>query len=284
MIDTWQYLQDRNRWTNLSARYSEFGIELPRLVNALYRCFQRDVEMDDRQIGVYGLGRLCVEDLLEILFLCEHGFAHAGLKLLRGMFERNVTATYIADNPDEAQLFHDYMFVQLKRLRDKAEKVYGTPPGSIDDSTFLAKLSSVRSNFSASECDLCHMRRQLGWSKLSLDAMAVKASEIWKKRYRYAKSEPRQLERAYFYYADVANVHIHASMYGIWLRLKIDSSGNINSTRPRDIHEDSVVASAHAMALIVLETQNQFFALGLDTVISELNQHYVEMWSSRGEQ
>src|SRR6266849_4455929 len=54
---------------------------------------------------VFFLGRLAVEDFMEILLLCGNGYGMAGLKLLRSMFEGVITGIYIARHHEEANAF-----------------------------------------------------------------------------------------------------------------------------------------------------------------------------------
>src|SRR5260370_1856477 len=54
---------------------------------------------------VFGLGRIIADDFGELLVLGGNGYGIGAYKILRGMYERLVTAAYIAKNPSEARPF-----------------------------------------------------------------------------------------------------------------------------------------------------------------------------------
>jgi len=56
-------------------------------------------------------GRLCIEDFMELLCLAANGYGIGAMKLLRGLYERAVTTSYLAEHPEEAQAFLDFRFV-----------------------------------------------------------------------------------------------------------------------------------------------------------------------------
>ena len=192
MIDTWRYLEDRKRWEAVAVLFPKFNAEMPFLVKTLRACFDRDPDLNEQQFGIFGLGRLCVEDLLEILFLCEHGFGYAGLKLLRGMYERAATAEYITSRPREAQNFHDYFFVHWKRLLDRSRRVYGDQAQSMrTEEHKMRRYHEVIENFDLARCGVCGLKKQSGWTKLSLESLAAKVSKDWKKRFARRKAAPQ---------------------------------------------------------------------------------------------
>jgi hypothetical protein len=278
MTNTWPYLQDPRHWKTIATRFPKFAEEVPLLVKTLYECFERTTEFNDQQLAVFGLGRLCVEDFLEGLVLCENGLGYAGLKLLRGMYERAVTAEYISTYPNEAQLFSDYFYVQWKKLADRGRQVYGDDAPVEAEADNLAKYAAVKDKFDLGECDKCLMRKQGGWSKYSLDALAMKVSNIWKERFGYAKKAPNQLHRAYLFYADLANIHIHASMFSIRTRLRVGTDGVLAFSASQEREVEQVLSSAHAMTLVVIETQNRYFDLGLADRLTQLRAHCAEIW------
>ena len=74
-------------------RHARFFEIWPRLQNTIDRAFARQfTPSDTAQKVVYTLGRLVVEDFMEIMVVCGNGYGIAGLKLLRPMFEATVIA------------------------------------------------------------------------------------------------------------------------------------------------------------------------------------------------
>lgn len=57
---------------------------------------------------IWGLCRLCLEDAMEILLLAGNGYGVGAQKLLRGMYERAVTARYLSLNPSKADDFVEF--------------------------------------------------------------------------------------------------------------------------------------------------------------------------------
>lgn len=76
------------------------------LTIAFIRTGQTDKPVDR---VIFYFGRLCVEDFVEILLLCGNGYGFGATKILRGMFERVITARYLQSNPQFADDFLDYL-------------------------------------------------------------------------------------------------------------------------------------------------------------------------------
>jgi hypothetical protein len=67
---------------------------------------------------LYTLVRILVEDDFNaILLLCANGYLPSAKVVLRAMFERTVTLTYLHKHPDAVVLFYEYFWVdRYKRL------------------------------------------------------------------------------------------------------------------------------------------------------------------------
>ena len=86
--------EEQNQFCVRNARFLEV---LPQLRARIDQVLSREFTPEDKaQIVVFVLGRLIVEDFMEILLNCANGYGMAGLKLLRPMFEALVTALYLA--------------------------------------------------------------------------------------------------------------------------------------------------------------------------------------------
>jgi hypothetical protein len=66
--------------------------------------------------AVFGLCFLCFEDFREIYTLAGNGFGFGAAKILRGMFERVVTATYLQKNPVLAPRFLSFEHIRQYKL------------------------------------------------------------------------------------------------------------------------------------------------------------------------
>ena len=71
------------------------------------------------QLTLRTLARVAMEDdFWSIILLCANGYANSAKQILRGMFERVVTLSYLAKHPDEIPFLNDYFRIdQRKRLR-----------------------------------------------------------------------------------------------------------------------------------------------------------------------
>src|ERR1700722_1401564 len=83
-------------------RHRLFFDRFPNLKEALRVAFVREfaTEANADKVVFYS-GRLAVEDFNEMLVLSGNGYGAGALKLLRGMFERLVTAHYVHTHPTE---------------------------------------------------------------------------------------------------------------------------------------------------------------------------------------
>ena len=182
-------------WPNLGAMFPVPVSTLPLLSSILVRAFRRD-DNCIRDIGVFGLGRLAVQDFLEILFLAESGYGIAALKLSRGLYEKAITAEYIERFPAEAQRFHDFYAIQSQKLQDRRSRVY---PSS--DSRRPRELNEwyqdVKNDFKAGRCTECGQPRQHGFTDRSLEAMAICVGKKLQEEGGKPRGVPNHLERAY---------------------------------------------------------------------------------------
>src|SRR5205807_8034674 len=86
---------------------------------------------------IYGLGRVCVEDFERVLNLCGNGFGIGGMQILRGMYERQVTAAYLTKDPEEVDNFIDYHHAHARKalthLRDPFRDDPDVPHGNASE-------------------------------------------------------------------------------------------------------------------------------------------------------
>src|SRR5262245_29763237 len=121
------------------ARYAPFIEEDPHLRELLTTSFVRNIEdppadhlahfeslFEDEclvQRVVFYLGWICIDDFGEITVLAGNGRGIGALKILRGMYERVVTAFYLAKVPAEARNFILDEAFQNGKLWNNALKV-----------------------------------------------------------------------------------------------------------------------------------------------------------------
>lgn len=113
-------------WRTFAAEYKSF-LEVVQKVfdtgDILYgRTFKPKNNAD---LVVFGLGVLCLEDFHEIYTLAGNGLGFGAAKILRGMFERLVTATYLNKHPEFASRFISFEHIRHYKLALPLWEAYG---------------------------------------------------------------------------------------------------------------------------------------------------------------
>jgi hypothetical protein len=257
-----------------SETYSIFLEKVPRLVNTLNKVFCRTFDSRGHGDGIiYHLGRLCVEDFLEIMLLCQNGLGFGGLKLLRGLYERTVTMAYIAKNPSEARTFIDYYHINRSKELNHAKEagvdiIKHISENVIED--IKRKFDATKDKYKVVICKKCKTTRiHFSWSNLDLASMAKKV-DLGGLFYLKCYYQP--------------TMHDHASLYSIIERLNESKEvGNGDLIFDESIQREQIPISlsyAHALMLYNLAVQNEFFSLKLDEELRELLDDYKACWNN----
>ena len=98
---------DPAEWKDFESRNPEFVRRIGNLFNTIELAFKSLLVRERLDKILFHLDRLCAEDFSEILLLCGNGYGIGAEKVLRGMYERAVTATYLSQHPEEAANFLD---------------------------------------------------------------------------------------------------------------------------------------------------------------------------------
>lgn len=260
--DEWRHFEQRNR---------AFFDGFPKLKDVLDAAFVRNASVStSADKAILFLGRLCVEDFMELLCLAANGYGIGAMKLLRGLYERAVTASYLALYPEEAQSYLDFRFVSRhKTLQSYVE-------GGTRDAGWLEKASEARvkfdeikDQFEVDNCKKCGTKRiNHTWSKNDFVAMAKKTGELGK-----------LLAQAYY---EPLN-HSHSTAEAIMRRLKISESGQLGfEPGPQRSDADRALRIAHAVMVALLEVQARHFRMEDLAVKAETcAKDHIDIWSSR---
>jgi len=256
-------------WKAFSESHSEFMNRFPRLMDLVDQTFTRTIETAspiDRV--VFFLGRLIVEDFMEIVLLCGNGYGVAGLKILRGMYERVVTASYLSRNPAEVDQFLDYRFVQEWKLYKRAEELYRDKPLMSPEQReeMKRRYEEVKDRFMESLCQRCGTTRpQLSWSKLDTASMALKSGGGLDKLYMSCYLFP--------------TLQSHATVSSLFARMKATPEGGIAfDADAQSGLIDWALLNSHLLMLQAIETQNQHFSLGQDSSLQIVNEDFPAVW------
>lgn len=262
----WSKLDAIGRSTALPKSFPRFMACFEPLYSVIKQTFACGVDIvvaSEADIAVYGLGRLCLEDFTEIVFLVEHDYGYAALKLLRGLYERAVTSEIIVEKPTvEAPRFVNYFEVSKRKFTRRAQAVYKNwkddPAVVATKANMENSYESLRDDYKYEPCNECGRPPQMAWTHLDLDSLARSLGK--------ATNDPKlrdlskSLQDMYLLCATVPNDYIHASMVPILRRL---------SEEPRHAFDPAAYAlsNAHVLILLALDIQNRYFKLSLDPIL-----------------
>lgn len=162
-------------WRAFDARHPAWESSAARLRAALERAFLRDVPVDEKGLHfIFALGRIAVEDFAEILLLSGNGYGIGALKILRGMYERVVTALYLSKHVDETDGLLKYDYVHRRKLLNHARNA------GIDLSAHAQQVAEIEREYQQIKDDykevVCRecgtTKTQSSWTQRDLKTMA----------------------------------------------------------------------------------------------------------------
>jgi hypothetical protein len=162
-------------WDRFSKTNKKFIERVPNLIRARDIAFsQRTLKKRSVDMAVFLLGLLCSQDFSEVLLLCENGYQMAAQKILRGMYERAVTAHYLHMHPDEVDHFFDFHWVADHKLLKAIRETFGDD--ALDKDRVMeveTGFAGVKADFKVDVCKKCGSTRLNNtWSKLDFVSMA----------------------------------------------------------------------------------------------------------------
>jgi hypothetical protein len=275
-------------------RHQRFLAEYPKLFELYSKMFIRAVEppdenerqallhlpddapaviaFEDRSTAnylIFYLGRMAADDFGEILELSGNGAGFAAFIHLRSMYERLITAMYLAKKPSEARNFAEnspiYKLNYLTRLRELIPELKTRYDDAFMDHV-RKDAEAAKAKKKQSVCSKCHQPvTNEAWTRVSLDVMAREVDSDLEKLYG-----PIYIE---------GTCQAHANSLGIERRL-IETE---NGYQYKDISEDEAalaVQFAHRLMLRLIYMQNSHFKLNLDDAIRERYATYNAIWSA----
>jgi hypothetical protein len=256
-------------WEDFHRRHPRFAERLPHLKATLEAAFApvSTPKLVDRILR--NLLRTCVEDFFEILLLAGNGYGIGAQKLLRPMYERAVTAWYLAQNPRKARDFLNFGKINMFKLIDPIERTHGRkdliPP------KILSGIKAFHGQFGKKKVKTAtgkeRKRSTARWSDdLSVEVMAEKAGPLGK--------------------MVVCGWHlptfqIHASLQNILARVEQTPQGGISfNDGPQRKIADEQLTWAHLVLLSVLELQVRHFrrVRSLKKVLEEVGHDFKDIW------
>jgi hypothetical protein len=255
--------------TKFAQRHPLWKEAMDNLERALNIAFTRVQTMSDPADKLaYFLGRVCLEDFMEIWLVCAHGYGVAACKLVRSMYEYTVTLRYLHDNPEEVKTFLAYHRVQTDKLVSRLIETFGAdvlPAKEIAD--IRSKAAEVKEDFMIPVCDHpgAKMRMNHTWSKLDFVAMAKKTGVLG------TLIVPG-------YYLPLR--HSHPTFGGLTERLEtVGGMMTLKSAAQPDIADRSLM-TAHNCILVSLEVQQERFKIeGLAEALHVCCRDFLRVWS-----
>jgi hypothetical protein len=258
-------------WRDFTKRHAVFQDRFRNLQSALDIAFVRVIEKSDvTDRMVFFSGRLCAEDFMEILLLCGNGYGVASLKIVRGMYERAVTARYLHLHPEETRNFLDFHWVQQHKLANAIRRTFVDPVLSEDAiKTVESNYIRVRDQFVVTVCKEC--KRQdvnYTWSKLDFVSMANAVGSLGS-----------LIVPAYY----LPTRQAHSTMGAILSRLKHGEDELMEFDEgPQRETADEALITAHNILLNILDLQKEHFALeSLNETLQTCFRDFMETWKER---
>ncbi len=259
-------------WPAFQQRYPLFIERFANLEAALGLVLVREAETSEPNDRVlFFLGRVCAEEFFEILLLCGNGYGIAGLRILRGMYERVVTSVYLHLHPEETDNFLDYHWVQQHRLTEAILRTFGEsalPKQTIEE--VESNYDRVRDRFMVTDCKKCGTKRlNHTWSKLDFLSMA-----------RAVGTVGEFIVPAYY----LPTRQAHSTVASILSRLeRPPARGLIFDPGPQVEQAWMALSMAHNLLLKELELQREHFKLeGVEEPLRKCIEDYRDIWLAEG--
>jgi len=256
-------------WKNFRQRHGRFLERFQNLEAALNTAFVRIIEKPNSLLDriIFLSGRLCAEEFNEIYLLCGNGYGVAALKLIRGMYERTVTARYLSTQPEEAENFLDFHWVSQRKLMKAIDETFGPELlGQEKREEVEQKFQAVRERFTVTDCKECETTRlNYTWSKLDFVSMAKKAGEVGE-----------LIVPGYY----LPMKEIHSTIDAIFTRLDSEAKGLMFDGGPQHKRADDAMITAHNLILNNLELQKDYFKLtSLEEPLAKCLEDFMAIWS-----
>lgn len=133
---------------------------------------------------IFALSRVCVEECWEILLLAANKYGNGALKLLRGLYERALTLTYISKFPEKAERFYKYSAIQEHRTFTHTRKAI--PLEALAQAFSPQVIERIEENYRAAKaefqrtkCKTCDTKELAHSWDIDIASMAEKTGELF---------------------------------------------------------------------------------------------------------
>jgi Family of unknown function (DUF5677) len=211
---------------------------------------------------------MAADDFNAIQLLAGNGVGFAAFVHVRSLYERLVTAMYIASKPSEARRFAEFSAIDRQKYLNNLLKLIPALKNKFDD-TEMERIKKgakdAKAKLSERTCENCgcSIPGPQGWSKMSLPDMA--------------KAVDPRLEEIYGAAYLEGTMQGHANALGMQQRLEKTVSGYTYKA-PSEDEADVALYWGHDLLLWMLNFQNGHFKLGLDDDLSARVAAFKAIW------
>jgi hypothetical protein len=227
---------------------------------------------------VFALANVCLEECWEILLLVSNDYLNGATKMLRGLYERALTLTYISQNPDKAQRFLDYGSIQEHRIIAPALKL--TTEAGLDERINPSSVAAIRENFRehkpkflVTDCRKCKTTKIAHSWDLDVSSMAEEVGNGF----------PQLLLIAY----TVPTLQAHATIGSALSRMKSEGEHQIFDFAANRGHEAFAFVGIFGLMINVHRVSQNFLnrpiGEGLDRLEKQLTETF-KAWAQRLDQ
>ena len=220
---------------------------------------------------VFALSRVCIEECWEIFLLAANQYEKGASKMLRGLYERTLTLTYISKNPEKAERFQKFAAIQNHRSLQHARRLFAEEDlkeackaigVTVDD--IEAQYERFKPEFQEAKCDKCKSKKlAVGWD-VDLATMAQRTGEELPKFYLSAYVLP--------------TLDAHTTMASALSRTTEDANRVVFDYGPSAEGIDFCVAQTFALIDIVLKTTISMFSLPFKEDLERFEQTAFRVW------
>ena len=255
-------------WADFDRRRPRFAQRLPRLKKTLEAAFApiKTPRLVDRIVR--NLLRTCVEDFFEILLLVGNGYGVGAQKLLRGLYERAVTASTSLSIPGRARDFWTFSRINMHKLIAPLEKAHGRsdliPP----------KIRAELAHF--------HARYKRKLVKTASGKMRIRSTSRWSDdlSFEVMAEQCGSLGRLLPYGWHLPTFQVHASGQNILSRVEQTPRGDVAFIAGPQRKADEQLVWAHLILVSVLEIQLRHFHRfrKMKSAVQQVNHDLQDIW------
>lgn len=263
-------------WISFNQNFPKFVETYPALEALRDKTFQRSGIGDKLSRTIFGLGRVCSEDFQQSLLLCGNGFGIGAMQMVRGMYERQVTASYLSSHPEEVDSFLNYHFVQRRKAKNHLKEAYRGDAAGLEriipkelQEEIELEFENVKEQFTETICEPCEKTRiMLSWSKHHTGVLASKGKQ--------------DLHQLYYYQYFRPTMYSHSTVSSLLARMVLNVEGHISfEAEGQRRHVEEALIGAHNLLLNVFDLQNKHFELGLQADIDQCFEDYKACWKRK---